>query len=94
MTGDHHRRVADTATLLLTAMDGILGTHKSLDRLGRRRWRRGGPAITPSQEGRVLSRTLSRSTCRLISFTQMAAPNLEDLADGVTGTSSWRWTGR
>ena len=28
MTGDHHRRVADTATLLLTAMDGILGTHR------------------------------------------------------------------
>jgi len=28
MTGDHHGCVADTATLLLTAMDGILGTHR------------------------------------------------------------------
>jgi hypothetical protein len=27
MTGDHHGRVADTATLLLTATDEILGTH-------------------------------------------------------------------
>jgi hypothetical protein len=29
MIGDHHGRVADTATLLLTAMDEILGTHTS-----------------------------------------------------------------
>jgi hypothetical protein len=28
MIGDHHGRAADTATLLLTATDGILGTHR------------------------------------------------------------------
>jgi DNA replication protein DnaC len=28
MTGDHHGRVAGTATLLLTATDEILGTHR------------------------------------------------------------------
>jgi hypothetical protein len=28
MIGDHHRRAADTATLLLTALDGIFGTHR------------------------------------------------------------------
>jgi hypothetical protein len=27
MIGDHHRRAAGTATLLLTALDGIFGTH-------------------------------------------------------------------
>jgi hypothetical protein len=27
MIGDHHGRAADTATLLFTATDGILGTH-------------------------------------------------------------------
>jgi len=27
MIGDHHGRAAGTATLLLTATDGILGTH-------------------------------------------------------------------
>jgi len=29
MIGDHHGRVADTATLLLTATDEILGTHRA-----------------------------------------------------------------
>jgi hypothetical protein len=28
MTGDHHGRGADTATLLLTATDEILGMHR------------------------------------------------------------------
>jgi hypothetical protein len=28
MTGDHHGRTAMRATLLVTALDGILGTHK------------------------------------------------------------------
>jgi hypothetical protein len=27
MTGDHHGQVVDTATLLVTATDKILGTH-------------------------------------------------------------------
>ena len=31
MTGDHHGRVAGTATLLLTATDEILGTHSYTD---------------------------------------------------------------
>jgi pyruvate kinase len=30
MIGDHHGWVADTATLLLTAMDEILGTHRAV----------------------------------------------------------------
>jgi len=38
MTGDHHGCVTDTATLLLTAMDGILGTH----RLAADSWLAGG----------------------------------------------------
>jgi len=29
MTGDHHGRTARRATLLVTAADEILGTHKS-----------------------------------------------------------------
>jgi hypothetical protein len=29
MIGDHHGRAAGTATLLLTATDGILGTHNT-----------------------------------------------------------------
>ena len=29
MTGDHHGRAAGTATLLLTTLDGIFGTHTS-----------------------------------------------------------------
>jgi hypothetical protein len=29
MTGDHHDRAAGTATLLLTTLDGILGTHRT-----------------------------------------------------------------
>jgi hypothetical protein len=33
MTGDHHGRTAGRATLLLTATDGILGTHKITDRM-------------------------------------------------------------
>jgi hypothetical protein len=28
MIGDHHGRAAGSATLLLTALDGILGTHR------------------------------------------------------------------
>jgi len=35
MTGDHHGRGADTATLLLTATDEILGTHTLPARLDR-----------------------------------------------------------
>ena len=29
MIGDHHGQAASTATLLLTATDGVLGTHKA-----------------------------------------------------------------
>jgi hypothetical protein len=29
MTGDHHRRAAERATLLVRVMDEILGTHKT-----------------------------------------------------------------
>jgi hypothetical protein len=38
MIGDRHGRAADTATLLFTATDGILGTHRSapLERAARR----------------------------------------------------------
>jgi hypothetical protein len=35
MTGDHHDRTARRATLLVTAADGILGTHR-IARPGRR----------------------------------------------------------
>jgi len=37
MVSDHHGRVTDIATSLLTAMDGILGTHRRSDELARRR---------------------------------------------------------
>jgi hypothetical protein len=30
MIGDHHGCAADTASLLLTALDGILGTHNRI----------------------------------------------------------------
>jgi integrase len=33
MIGDHHGRAAGTATLLLTALDGIFGTHRPKPRL-------------------------------------------------------------
>jgi hypothetical protein len=32
MTGDHHGREAETATLLVRVMDEVLGTHNSDDR--------------------------------------------------------------
>ena len=33
MTGDHHGQTAGTATLLVRAVDGILGTHRPLSQL-------------------------------------------------------------
>jgi hypothetical protein len=32
MTGDHHGREAERATLLVRATEEILGTHKGIDR--------------------------------------------------------------
>ena len=39
MTGDHHGQTAGTATLLVRALDGLLGTHRSPLRPGRQRGR-------------------------------------------------------
>jgi hypothetical protein len=46
MIGDHHGRDAGTATLLLTALDGILGTHTQ--------W----ATCSPLRLGRVLPRMI------------------------------------
>jgi hypothetical protein len=56
MTSDHHGPVAERATLLVRAVDEILGTHRTYE--VSRWWRagrsRGGPA------GRRLARSLAR----------------------------------
>jgi hypothetical protein len=45
MTGDHHGLTAGRATLLVTATDEILGTHKLVDVTGCSRWLILPPAV-------------------------------------------------
>jgi glycosyltransferase involved in cell wall biosynthesis len=50
MIGDHHGRAAGTATLLLTTLDGILGTHMG----------NGRGVLVPPDDPHALAAALSR----------------------------------
>ena len=72
--GDHHGRVPDTATLLLTATDDILGTHNV------RSHHRGGQAgnADPSQWRAQLHNLLERVRTELVTHPGMAAATMVD----------------